>query len=369
MSTRARAWTDDVLAVLPAWVVARVLVGAGAIVAVVVADRLTPGAHPHQLSEGLLAWDGTWYRDIARGGYGATAGEGLRFFPAFPLLGRVLSLGATSAVGPVLVVIANAASLALLVFVRRLVRFEGRSTAVAERAVWLMAIFPSAFVLVWGYAEALMLAAAVGGLWAARKQAWLWAALAGALAAGSRPLGVAMALPVAIELARVWRRSAVADRLAGIAAVGAPIVVLTAYLAWVRAEYGDALLPFRVQDQLRDTINPFSRVWEGLGQVFGPDRFGDGLHVPFALLFVALLVATFRLWPASYGAYATVVLVAALSADNLNSLERYGLNAFPLVLSLAVLTRDDRVERAALAVCGGGFVALTALAWLGAYVP
>jgi hypothetical protein len=369
VSTRTRAWADDVLAVLPAWVVARVLVAAAAVVAVVVADRLTPGAHPHQLSEGLLTWDGTWYRDIATGGYHSTADEGLRFFPLFPLLGRLLSLGATSAMGPMLVIIANVASLVMLVFVRRLVQFEGRSLAVADRAVWLMALFPSAFVLVWGYAEGLMLAAAVGGLWAARKHAWWWAALAGVVAAGSRPLGVALAIPVAIELVRVWRTSSTADRLSGVVAVGAPIAAFGAYLGWVRAEYGDALLPFRVQDQLRDTINPFSRVWEGLGQVFGPDRFGDGLHVPFALLFVALLVATFRLWPVSYGAYATVVLVAALSADNLNSLERYGLNAFPLVLTLTVLSRDDRVDRGVLAVCGGGFVALASLAWLGAYVP
>lgn len=369
MSTRARAWADDVLAVLPAWVVARLLVAAAAIVAVVVADRLTPGAHPHQLSEGLLTWDGTWYRDLARGGYASTADEGLRFFPLFPLLGRVLSLGATSAMGPMLVVIANAASLVLLVFVRRLVLTEGRPLSVANRAVWLMAVFPSAFVLVWGYAEGLMLAAAVGGLLAARKHLWWWAALAGAVAAGSRPLGVALALPVAIELARAWRPSSTRERAAGLVAVGVPIAVFGAYLGWVRAEYGDALLPFRVQDQLRGTINPLSRVWEGLGQVVGPDRFGDGLHVPFALAFVGLLVLTFRFWPVSYGAYATVVLVAALSADNLNSLERYGLNAFPLVLTLAVLTRDERVDRGVLALCGGGFVALASLAWLGAYVP
>ncbi len=63
------------------------------------------------------------------------------------------------------------------------------------------------------------------------------------------------------------------------------------------------------------------------------------------------------------------MLVAALSAENLNSLERYGLNAFPIVLTLALLTRDDRVDRSVMAVTAGGFVALASLAWLGAYVP
>src|SRR6185436_10615203 len=145
------------------------LVAAAYVIAIVIADRLTPGARPHQISEGLIAWDGTWYRDIALGGYAQTGAAGVRFFPLFPLLARLLGLGISSAMAPALVVIANVASLALLVFVRRLVLFEGKGHAVATRSVWLMALFPSAFVLVWGYAEALMLAAVVGGFWAARK--------------------------------------------------------------------------------------------------------------------------------------------------------------------------------------------------------
>jgi hypothetical protein len=373
-ATGSRSWfraaADDALAVLPAWLVARVLVAAAYVVAIVVADRLTPGARPFQIDEGLLTWDGTWYRDIALGGYERTGVEGLRFFPLFPALGRVLGLGLTAAVGPALVVVANICSFVALVLVRRLVLFEGKGHAVAQRSVWFLALFPAAFVLVWGYAEALMLAAVVGGFLAARRHLWWWAVLAGAVAAASRPLGVLLALPIAIELARAWSSSTTRERIAGGLAVAAPLATLGAYLAWVRTEYGDALLPFRVQDELRGTtINPIARAWDGLGQLFGPERFGDGLHVPFAFLFVVLLVLTFRVWPASYGVFAGAVLLAALSADNLNSLERYGLNAFPIVLTLAVLARDDRVDRAVLTVSAGGFVALASLAWLGAYVP
>ena len=112
-----------------------------------------------------------------------------------------------------------------------------------------------------------------------------------------------------------------------------------------------------------------SRLWQGVGDLTGPERFGDGLHLPFAVVFLVLLVLTFRRWPVSYGAFAAAVLVTSLSAENLNSLERYGLNAFPIVLTLAVLARDERVDRAVLSVLAGGFVALASLAWLGAYVP
>jgi hypothetical protein len=103
--------------------------------------------------------------------------------------------------------------------------------------------------------------------------------------------------------------------------------------------------------------------------MFGAERLGDGLHIPFAIAFVALLVLTFRWWPVSYGIFAAIVLAVALGAENLNSLERYGLNAFPLALTLAVLTRNAKLDRVVTTVLAGGVVALSALAWTGAYVP
>jgi hypothetical protein len=80
-------------------------------------------------------------------------------------------------------------------------------------------------------------------------------------------------------------------------------------------------------------------------------------------------VVVFRRLPVSYGAYATLGVLVALTANNLNSLERYGLSTFPLLLALATLTANRRVEWLALAVCGGGLVSMAALAWLGIYVP
>lgn len=359
----------DLKAVGPSWLVARVLLVVAYVVAVAVANRLTPGSRPGPLGEGLIAWDGTWYRDIAEHGYAALPREGLRFFPLFALAGRALAVPFGRA-DVALVVVANVASLAVGVFVYRLVRFERSSAAVAERAVWLMMLFPSAFVFAWAYAEAVMLASAVGAFLAIRTRRWWWAALACVVAATSRPLGVLLAVPVLVEVVRGWRSATPWDRTGRVAAVVAPVFGAGAFLLWVRIAHGDALLPFTVQNGLRgEGVNPIARLWEGLGQMVGAERFGDGLHIPFAFAFVVLLVITFRRWPVSYGLYAGAVLVAALSAENLNSLERYGLNAFPIVLTLALLVREPRVERATLAVLGGGFVALASLAWLGAYVP
>lgn len=369
----ARPWwrslADDLVSIAPAWLTARMLVVAAYVLAVAATDRLIDGSTP-QLEHGLLAWDGTWYRDIADAGYAGAGEESLRFFPLYPLLGRALGFvfGGSSSIA--LVLIANLASIVVAVLVRRLVLFEGFGARTADRAVWVLCLFPASFVLAWGYSEALMLAGAVGAFLAMRRGMWWWAAGCGLIAALSRPLGVLLVLPVVVELVRGWRESPVRDRAGALAALVAPIAGFGAYLAWVRAEWGDAWLPFTVQDELRGTgTDPFTRIWQGLQDLVGPERFGDGLHLPFAVLFLVLLVLTFRWWPVSYGLFSAGVLLASLSADNLNSLERYGLNAFPIVLTLALLARDERLERPILTVSAAGFVALASLAWMSAYVP
>src|SRR5215210_4935073 len=84
-----RVWPDVRVALLP-WAVARVLVGVGYVVAIVVADELTPGNRPYHLQQGLFAWDGTFYRDITNVGYHGVEEQALRFFPLVPLLARAV---------------------------------------------------------------------------------------------------------------------------------------------------------------------------------------------------------------------------------------------------------------------------------------
>jgi general stress protein CsbA len=356
---------------LPAWVTARLGLGVAFLLAYVAADELRPGARPFQLDQGLLAWDGNWYQQIAERGYAHLPAEALRFFPLFPLLGRLLSPLFLGHDDVALVVLANVLALVAGVLVYRLVRAERRAEPEAARGAWLLAVFPSAFVLALAYAESLMLVLVISAFLTLRQRHWWWAALWGVLAGLSRPVGVALVLPAAIEALRGFRSAPSRERVARVAAVAAPVVGLASYLVYVGIRFDDPWLPFTVQEAgfRGDWVNPVSRLFEAADDLFGAERLGDGLHLPFALLFLGLLVVTFRRWPVSYGAFAAAVLVVALSAQNLNSLERYGLGAFPLVLGLASLTELRPLERAALALCGAGFVSLSALALFGSYVP
>ncbi len=386
MTARRRSLRHDARAVLPAFVAARLLVMLAWLLARAVADRYY-GTEPSQLTEGLIAWDGTWYRDIAEVGYGALPHEGLRFFPLYPLLGRVLGALAGGRQALALIVVANVAGFAAAVLARRVMLTEPAASgggpqvpdgspervgrfAAADRAVWAVTLFPSAFVMVWAYAESLLLCLAMAAFLAARRGRWWWVVPLGLLAALCRPVGVALAPALAVEAWRTWRTAGPRDRLALALGVVAPLAGLVTYLTWVGSRFGSWALPFTVQSELRgDEVDPFTRIARGLGDLVGPERFGAGLHIPFAVAFVVLLVLTFRRWPVSYGIYAAVVLVLALSAENLNSLERYALNAFPLALTLGVVLRSPRQERGGLAVCAAGFCSLSALAFLAVYVP
>jgi hypothetical protein len=367
---RPAAWGAELLAVLPAYLTARVLVGVSFVLATIASDHLRPGDRPPTLTQGLVAWDGQWYGAIATDGYAAIPLEGVRFFPLFPLLARWLDLVLPGGVDVALVVVANVFALVLAVVLRRLVLLETGDRALADLSSWVVALFPASFVLVWGYSESLMLAAAVGAFLALRTRHWLVAALLGVVAGLTRPLGVFLAVPAALEALRGVRGAGPAEVARRLAAVAGPVVGTGIYLLWVGDRFGDAMLPFTVQEDLRgEPTEPFGRILDGLADLFGPEALGDGLHVPFAIGFVVLLVLGFRRWPLSWTAFAAFVLVTSLAADNLNSLERYGLNAFPILLTLAVVARAWRIERVVLAGCAAGLVALNTLAALGPYVP
>ena len=124
---------------------------------------------PVQASDGLLGWDASWYRDIARHGYDGVAKEGLRFFPFLPILARVGSWLPGVSVRLALLLVVNACALAVGALMYELVRGEGRSDTITRRAVWIVYLAPSAFVLVMGYAEATLMTATLVALLALRQ--------------------------------------------------------------------------------------------------------------------------------------------------------------------------------------------------------
>ena len=360
---------DDVKAALPGWVAARVLTVVAWFASRWWIDHREHGGRPFANTLGLFAWDGSFYRGLAEHGYQNEATEALRFFPLYPLLGRAVHSVFAITEGTALLILANVAALGAGALVHRITKFETGDGQTARRAAWAIAIVPPAFVLTWAYAEAVFIVLAGATFLALRRERWVWAGVFGFAAALTRPTGVFLALAAVIEGGRGIRQKRVAELGPRAVAVAGPVAGLLAFLWWVGDVFGDWKLPLHVQDSLRGgNENPIIRVGEAASDLL--HREVDGLHFPFAVLFVVLLVVVWQRLPLSYGVYSTAIVVTSLAARNLNSIERYGLlNAFPLVIGLALLANTKRSERVVAAVSAIGFVWMAVLAWIATYVP
>jgi hypothetical protein len=362
----------DLRAAVVPWALARVLVIGTLALTRFGVDHIEGARRPVQLGQGLFAWDAAFYRDIAEHGYGAVESGTLRFFPLVPLLARGLGVVFLGNDAAALLVIANGSALLFGALLYRLARLETGDTGIAVRAAWFAAIFPPAMALVLGYAEATFTVLSVAMYLALRTRRFAWAIPFGVLAGLTRPVGVLLALPAAIEALRGWRLSPLRDRIVRAVAVIAAPAGAGLYLLWVQYAYSDAWLPLRIQnDPARRGafVDPFTRTFDGIGDLIRGDRFGSGLHVLWMFVFVVLIVVLLRRLPSSYGVYAAAMVVVNLSARNLDSFERYAMSAFPLVLAVALITDRQDVERPALAISAAGLVGYSVLGFLGVYVP
>ncbi|MGO8861371.1 MAG: hypothetical protein ACLQRH_11490 [Acidimicrobiales bacterium] len=367
-------------AVLP-YLVARVGVLGALGLAHFIVDRTHPAAAgvAARVHEGLLGWDAGYYKTIARVGYAPLGRQGLRFFPAVPLLTHVVAWLPGLGDGPALLVVANVAAFVATALFFVLVRRETASAEVARRAIWFLSLFPAAFVLVMGYAESTLLCLSIGCFLALRPgphagRARPNFALAGGLAlaaALTRPIGVLLALSVAVELVRWWVRLDRRRRLAGLGAVAAPFVGLLGFGLWAQHVVGDLWAPLRVQFESSHhggLSDPFVTLQhDARGLLHG--HVGTALHVPWVLLAVVLLVICWRWLPASYTLYAAGVLVVAVAGSNLDSFERYALSAFPLTMAAALVCGRPLLERTVLVLLAAALAGYALLAFLNISVP
>lgn len=353
------------------WVVARVLVIGALAMARYLSDQLHL-KNVVQASQGLFAWDGAFYRAIAENGYTSVPRSGLRFFPAYPLVGRWLGTVFFGHTAAGLLVVASGAALVGGALLHRLALRETGDAKLAGRAAWYVAVIPAGMVFVLGYAEALLLVCGVGAFLAIRSRRWLMAVPLGLVAGLTRPVGILLVIPVLIEVLRERRGVSGRDWCSRLAAVASPVVGAGIYLAWVGARYDDPFLPFSVQDSPRlrgGTVDPVTHIVDAVRHAVGGDRFGAGLHLVWIGVVVALLVVVARRLPASYAAYAGGALLLALTARNVGSFERYAFTTFPLVLGIALVARRREVDRVVSTLAAAGLAAYCVLAFLGEYVP
>ena len=355
------------------FIVSRALVLIAVWVARVLASEFHMGRAAANASHaGLLAWDASWYQRIAAGGYSSLGDGALRFFPLLSVLARSFRAVPGVTAGEAVIIVANIASLAAFAVLYRIVVFELGDEGCARRAVWLLALAPPAFVLVMGYADSLLVVTSLVAFLGLRQRRYGLAIGAGFLAGLSRPVGMLLAIPAAIEMGANWFSLSRRDRMAAFAAVIAAPAGAAAYLGWVREVFGQFLLPFREQlsSSHRGAVaDPFVTVWSAFVDFVHGTHLGVAEHALWALLFVVLAGYLLSRLPASYGWYSVGLLAVVLTASNLASLERYGLGSFPFVVAAAMLARGRNTFRVVIGLSGLLMFTCAVLAFLAKYVP
>ncbi len=286
-------------------------------------------------------WDAHWYMSISTDGYQWVDGDqsNVAFFPLYPLAvkaaggmlgGRYLEAG---------LVLSAAFLLAGMFFFHRLVRLD-YDEATANRAVWFLAIFPTAVFFSSFYTESLFLLTSVASFYYARRGRWAAAGAWGCLAALTRVTGVFIFLPLAYEY--FSRRSFSLRRVRpSVLWISLVPVGLAAYMAYLYMTFGLPLAFAETQvSGWGHRLTPLAgSISNDLGiLVTGSEPWVIYELAAAALLLAAIVVGTRKKLPGSYIFYMIINLLFPLAGGTTKSMSRYLLVVFPLFIVMALVT-------------------------------
>jgi hypothetical protein len=304
-------------------------------------------------------WDAEWYLAIAEGGYDYTIQDPFQasrypyqptagFLPLYPLLIRLLTPLAGSGVAAGWW-ISNLSLLGFLFVWFGSLR-EEIGGAAARRALAYFLFLPASIFCSAVYAESLFLLLCAACLRAMRREQWAWAALFALGASLTRPAGVLLAAPLAIE---AWRRRGSSPLgAAGVwLAALAPLAGIGAFTAFCWRTFGSPLVFFERQEAWRGISGP---PWRAFVRYFQNGPAAHGVHnstieLVFALAFLGLLAAGWSKLRRAEWVFCLLVVLVPL-CGSLFSFSRLALPAYPLLALPALWGEKEWVDRALCAV-------------------
>lgn len=329
-----------------------------------VADSNSPSPYHLRGTENTLLdvfgsrWDTGFFVSIVEEGYvyDANPFPSVPFFPLLPLLmGAALPLAQGDAVVAGILVTNVALLLATMVFYRLvMLRWD---TAVADRAVWYLLIFPASFFGSAIYSESLFLLTALAALYSARRGNWWLAGLCGLAAALSRLVGIIVAPMLLAEwvMQRATRTGVERPSWTKLLTTGLVPMGTLAYMAYLGQRFNDPLAfvtgskawertpqaPGITITRLLET--PAEGWWSALlaGRLNLNDWFDLGMVLLF-LLFGFILLYQHQ-W--SEGIFVWSGVLIAFSSGLLMSQRRYMWVLFPVYVLLARWGHHAWVDR------------------------
>jgi len=323
-------------------------------------------------------WDAGWYADIAAVGYdwnyNPTVQQRVVFFPALPMLARLVARPLGINVLYACWIVALAAFVWAIVLLVRLARLLLDEDAARDSA-WLLAAYPFAVYFSAPYSESLFLLAMCGAFLAVEEQRFARVGAWGLLLGLTRPNGWLIALPLTV---RAWQNAAPETRrsvrawVRPLAALAMPVVGVLLYTWYLHAQFHDGFAWYRGQAA-------WGRSYRGL-DVLILDRvkyiydYGlvsylvdlpiDAMNFGAALLALLLIAPVTRRLGVAYGTLVTVIVLPPLLVGGTMSIGRMTSVLFPMFIWLAAeLPPDRRMALVAAFAAGQGFAATLFFTW------
>lgn len=315
-------------------------------------------------------WDTGFYVSIAEEGYKYedVPLPSVAFFPLLPLMMRVVTplVGDTVLAG---VLISHITLLLATLLFYRLVE-EQWGQAVADRAVWYLLIFPSAFFGSALYTESLFLLEAIGALYFARRGYWEVAGLLGIAATLTRLVGLIVAPMLLVEWWMQWRDGKRPPYWGLLASLLTPLgtAVYMAYLWWVFGDplafvHGAAAWARQPQSPLVTIANLLQRPEEGWLSAVLAGRIHLDNWIDFSLILIFLAFGCLLLYRRRWSEAVFVLLgvIIPFSSGLLMSQRRYMWVLFPAFILLAQWGEKPWVDRLVTTLSLVGLALFTAL--------
>ena len=318
--------------------------------------KISPDAYP--LVNIWSRWDAGWYQSIAEKGYEFVPNRrsSTAFFPLYPLLMRavhVLSHSNTDASWLICgIIVSNAALLAALFYLFRLVRLDLDHDDAARAALYLL-VFPTTLFFSAVYSESLFLALTLACFYYARTNRWWLAGGIGAAATLTRSPGILLLAPLAVEylMQRRFNLRAMRPNLAALALLPAALAGQMWYWQW---RFGNMMATQEAQMAWGGGWGAFTWPWKPFVRfIQQPFILNDVINFSFAGVLLALTVLAAVKLRASYGVYAASCYLFVTSWGTFESVPRYVLIIFPAFIVLARLGRMPAFDRAYLAIAAG----------------
>lgn len=319
-------------------------------------DTNIPEFQPHPLNflEMHARQDTAWYFNVAYEGYSYSPQKqsNTSFFPLYPLLMKIVYF-LLSPLSPYLILyhryllagllISLFSLFAAVIVLYKLFRLDYDSNT-SFLAIAMLLIFPTSYFLTAIYTESLFLFLTTFAFYLARKNNFLGASTIGFLAALTRPLGVLLLIPLAIELFSKEKEMETKTYIKNSISLLLIPFGLASFMYYLYQQFQNPLLFIDTQSQWGRTVSlfrPFELIQSLLKSINSELLFNhasaSSMILELTFLTYGIVVTTFVIIKerSSYAVWAVISLIIPLLTGIVQSEGRFMLVVFPLFLVLA----------------------------------